>query len=1143
MTDDTRVQELLDELLDSDASPEEVCGAYPELLSQVRDRWRQMCHARAELDALFPPLHEPGRNPPAVPLEVTTLPVIPGYEVEAVLGLGGMGVVFRARHLRLKRLVALKMALAGAYAGPHERERFQREAEAVAALRHPNVVQIHDVGDSDGRPYFTMEYVEGGSLAQKLAGIPQPSRQAAALQATLARAVHAAHESGIVHRDLKPANVLLTADGTPKVSDFGLARRLGGEAGLTRTGMAVGTPSYMAPEQAQGKTDAAGPAADIYALGAILYEMLTGRPPFRAETAAETVHQLLSQDPVPPSRLNGKVPRDLEIICLTCLRKEPRLRYTTAAALADDLDRFLRGEPIAARPEGRLRRFARRIRRRPTLSVAVAVSTLFALALIGGGLWSLSDREATARASNAGRKADLTATERAAEQDLTEMEEFLRKSKWDEAKAALARANGRLEGRGSTNLRIRERMDQGTRDLKLVHQLASTSLNATDTIAGQVDFARTVKEYEAALRAGGFVGSLLDDPKMVGKRIAASNICNALVAALDDWAAYMVDDPKREKWLLSAAREAVRQRAEDNPAERDPTGWSDRARDPEIWSNEAEFIRLVETAPVADQPVPLLLKLAQHLHIMKKTPVPFLLRIQQAHPEDFNVNSYLGRMMMWMNNYSESLRYYQAALAIRPSTSLAHDNLGGALILNKQPEKAVEQYRLALKIDPTAKAPHYNLALALSGRGPYDEAIEECNLALKYYPKSGLLYACLGKSLAASGRDVEAIPQYQKALQLEPKMTHIRLELRTIFIKHGRLDEARQVWQSALEINAPEQHGDWYGYAEFCLFLGKEDEYRQARKALLSRFGTTTDPQIAERTGRACLLLSASGDELRQAVALADRAMNADPSKYQVLLPSFALVKGLADYRQGRYEQAISGMQGDASRLPGPTPQLILAMALFQKGNVAEARQNLALAILTYDWRAIRVRDQDGYIAHVLRREAERMILPNLPTFLEGKYQPREVDERIALLGVCQFTNRSLASAQCYADTFADAPNVAEDYSIGRRYMAACAATRVGCGKSEDAAHLGEPEQTKWRAQARAWLRADLAAWGKALDSNLVTTRDRARQSLTQWQADPDLAGLREPAELEKLPPDERKDCLALWSEVGALLNRCGNVK
>jgi hypothetical protein len=380
------VQQLLDELLASQGRPEDVCSSCPELLPQVRERWQEIRRAQAELDALFPPRTEPDPRSAASPAGQMPLPVIPGYEIEAVLGVGGMGVVFRARHVRLNRLIALKMALAGAYAGPQERERFHREAEAVAGLRHPNVVQVYDVGDSDGRPYYTMEYVEGGSLAQKLVGTPYPAREAATLVATLAGAVHAAHVCGIVHRDLKPANVLLTADGTPKVSDFGLARRLGGEAGLTQTGAVLGTPSYMAPEQAAGKIREIGPAVDIYALGVILYELLTGRPPFCAETSAETLLQVMYQDPVPPSWLNGKVPRDLETICLKCLQKEPHRRYTSAATLAEDLRRYLLGQVVEARPVGLLERARKWIRRN---KVVAGLSAAAVFMLVAGTVVSL----------------------------------------------------------------------------------------------------------------------------------------------------------------------------------------------------------------------------------------------------------------------------------------------------------------------------------------------------------------------------------------------------------------------------------------------------------------------------------------------------------------------------------------------------------------------------------------------------------------------------------------------------------------------------------------------------------------------------------------------------------------------------------
>ena len=346
-----RIRQLVEEALDLDRTPDEVCRDCPELLGEVRRQWERVRAVEAEMDALFPGPDDPLPDDAAFRDEETGFPRIEGYDVEAVIGRGGMGVVYRARHRKLNRPVALKMILAGAYASPPDRARFQREAVAVAALRHPNVVQVYDSGEVGGRPYFTMELVEGGTLADKLARTPLAARPAADLVAALAGAIHAAHASGIVHRDRKPANVLLTADGTPKVTDFGLARYVQGGPELTLSGTRVGTPSYMAPEQALGQSSAIGPATDVYALGAILYELLTRRPPFKGESAAETERQVIANDPVPPSRLNARVPRDLETICLKCLHKEPHRRYASAAVLKADLDRFLSGEAISARPE------------------------------------------------------------------------------------------------------------------------------------------------------------------------------------------------------------------------------------------------------------------------------------------------------------------------------------------------------------------------------------------------------------------------------------------------------------------------------------------------------------------------------------------------------------------------------------------------------------------------------------------------------------------------------------------------------------------------------------------------------------------------------------------------------------------------
>lgn len=316
-------------------------------------------------------------------------PEVAGHEILGVLGRGGMGVVYKARQVKLNRLVALKMILGGEHAGPEQFDRFLVEARAVARLQHPHIVQIHEIGEWRGGdmstplPYFSLEFVDGGSLDRKLGGVPQPPRQAAEMVGILSRAMHAAHQQGIVHRDLKPANVLLAADGTPKITDFGLAKQLDDNSGQTRSGAIMGTPSYMAPEQAAGRIRDIGPASDVYALGAILYEMLTGRPPFRGETPMDTVIQVVGDEPVPPSRLVPKLSLDLETICLKCLQKESRKRYETAESLSDDLRRYLNAEPIIARPIGRRERLWRWCRRKPALaSLSAALIVVVATAFI-----------------------------------------------------------------------------------------------------------------------------------------------------------------------------------------------------------------------------------------------------------------------------------------------------------------------------------------------------------------------------------------------------------------------------------------------------------------------------------------------------------------------------------------------------------------------------------------------------------------------------------------------------------------------------------------------------------------------------------------------------------------------------------------
>jgi serine/threonine protein kinase/tetratricopeptide (TPR) repeat protein len=363
---------------------EEFLRRFPQFASQLRRLFdvhtvvRSVCLADAGRS--LPPGPD---TPPGAGAETAAAgPALAGYEIFGELGRGGMGIVYKARQVALDRLVALKMVRGGALAGREEAARFRTEALAAARLRHPNTVQVYDVGEHDGCPFLALEFIDGGSLAHKLNGTPLTARRSAELVEALARAMHYAHGQGIVHRDLKPGNVLLTADGTPKITDFGLAKRLDGQAGMTGSGQLLGTPSYMAPEQAGGKAGAAGPAADVYALGAILYECLTGRPPFKAETALETLELVRDREPAPPHLLQPKVPRDPETICLKCLHKEPTRRYATALALAEDLARFLAGAPIQARPTHAWERGIKWARRRPARAGLLAVSILGPLVLL-----------------------------------------------------------------------------------------------------------------------------------------------------------------------------------------------------------------------------------------------------------------------------------------------------------------------------------------------------------------------------------------------------------------------------------------------------------------------------------------------------------------------------------------------------------------------------------------------------------------------------------------------------------------------------------------------------------------------------------------------------------------------------------------
>jgi len=326
---------------------EAVCRQHPDLADELRQLWGAVMVADVAGSHSRSDAPRPVSETPSGALELPCR--LGGYELLGELGRGGMGVVYRARQVGLDREVAVKMILRGQLASAVDRERFRAEAEAAARLDHPNIVPVYEVGESEGRPFFSMKYIAGRTLSQMLTEHPLPARDAARIMATVSRAIHFAHAKGVLHRDLKPSNILIDAAGDPHITDFGLAKRMTDPVSLTRSGAILGTPSYMAPEQAAGARGEVGAASDVYSLGAVLYHMLTGRPPFQAASPLDTVLLVLEQDPVPPRVINPNVDRDLEMIALRCLQKPADLRYASAESLAEDLEAYLHDEPISAR--------------------------------------------------------------------------------------------------------------------------------------------------------------------------------------------------------------------------------------------------------------------------------------------------------------------------------------------------------------------------------------------------------------------------------------------------------------------------------------------------------------------------------------------------------------------------------------------------------------------------------------------------------------------------------------------------------------------------------------------------------------------------------------------------------------------------
>jgi tetratricopeptide (TPR) repeat protein len=680
------------------------------------------------------------------------------------------------------------------------------------------------------------------------------------------------------------------------------------------------------------------------------------------------------------------------------------------------------------------------------------------------------------RGQRAEQERALAEQERAVKADLAEVAERLREWKMAEAHTAMVRAEGRVAGGGPAPLL--SEVQRLRKDVSVADELERIRLRRATIVDGQFDDASADRDYAKMFQERGLAVEG-EDPQRVAKRIQGSPIRAQLVAALDDWA-IATDKQVRGVWLLGVARQA------------DPGPWSDRFRDHAMWRKPAALERLAKEAQVAELSPQLLTALGLALGGSGGDAVPLLKAAQACHPADFWLNFDLGNALVKAKS-EEAAGYYRAALALRPDTPVVYHNLGLALQDKGQMEEAITAYRQAIQLDPTFANAHIGLGVALDAKGQRDEAIRHYRKAITLDPKYASAHYNLGGALYDKGELNEAIEHYRQAIQLDPKHAKAHYNLGNALHHQGRLDEAIPAFRRAIELDAKQ----FKAHTNLGIVLHKkgrlDEAIREHRKALAL---APTDTKAHNNLGLA-LLAKGRRDEAIQEYR---RAIDLDP-KYALAYRNLghALLQG------GRFAEAQAATRRCLDLLPPNHP---LRQLVTQQLRNCER------------WLALEER---------------------LPGLLQGKAKPADAAERLALAQLCQqYKQLYTASARFYAEAFADQPRLARDPRSGHRYNAACAAALAAAGQGKDTGKLDDKERARLRQQALDWLRADLAAWARSVDQGPPQARLLVQQKMQHWQKDPDLAGLRDTAALEKLPAAERAAWHQLWADVAALLKRVG---
>jgi serine/threonine-protein kinase len=1028
------------------------------------------------------------------------------FEFLEQLGVGSFGTVYKARDTELDRTVAIKIPRAGNIPRPEDMDRFLREAKSAAQLKHPSIVALFDAGQSDGTCYLVSELVQGATLAERLSGKRFSFRQSAEFIAEVADALHYAHQHGVVHRDIKPSNIMLDLEARPHLMDFGLAKRAADEITMTLEGQVLGTPAYMAPEQARGEVKKVDGRSDIYSLGVILYELLTGELPFRGQTRMLLV-QVMQDEPRPPRRLNDQVPGDLETICLKAMAKEPARRYQTARDFADDLRRWLKGEPIQARPVGRIEKSWRWCRRNPARAALAACALLLLVGGVTAGFWYQEVRADRLRQSIQAER-DIAAA-------LQESETLLKQAEtltdnpyhWEATLTAVLSALKRAEAFADRNTGpadpalaehmrgLRGRLEEEEKDRQMLAALTRIRMERAEKKAGENEFpfADAVPKYRAAFERYGLPVTLSPAQVAAGIRGRRAPIQAALLAGMDVWLHMPGVTDSDRAWL-----HAVLAAADDDP-------WRRQVRDADRRGDRAALQGLADREETLGQSPATLELLSRTLGSMRgdESGIRLLRRAQERYPADFWISHDLALALLHSKppRPDEAISYFRVALALQPQNAGVHLNLANAFSAKRDLPGAIAESRKAVALDPQYFIAHYYLAKALYEKGDRAEADHAVRIALALdvpknpefhhfagvvaYEKRDLVAASAAfrRAIEVAGPGAEfgprymlgkclhdlrdlpgAIEQFQKAVALDPKSA----------LAHNVLG------------NALRQAGDLQGAITTC------------EKAI------ELDPQFVEAYANLGGTLVAKRD-LPRAVTVLQKAVEINPD-----FPEALCNLGIALRNQGEF---------------------IKALAHLRRGDELGRKSRK-------DW---------GYESARWVQQCEPLaeLEGKLLAVLRGEQKPASAVERVAYAEVCVLKQLHGTSARFYAEAFAEQPDLANRY----RYKAAYSAARAGCGQGRELetdgqtapAHLDENERARLRQQALEWLRVDVMAGAMLLANAKPEDRARFRQGLQLYQTVPDLACVRDAAELAKLPAAEREAWQKFWADLAEVIQRAEN--